>query len=201
MSDYSEAEQWERAKEWARTNGLWIVAGVALGAGGLGGWNWYKDRRVAQAESASARYEEMIEAFTRNDRTRGMTLVEDLNREYSWTPYASLASLMAARVQVEANELDKAATSLKTVMDSAPDDELRLIARTAPGARAEPRRASTTTRSPRSRSISPANSRRASPMRAVTCCSPRAIAPARCVNTWRRAPAKRRAASTPNCWT
>ncbi len=130
MSDYSEAEQWERAKEWAKTNGPWIFAGVALAAAGFWGMNWYKDRRVAQAETASARYEEMIEAFTRNDRTRGMTLVEDLNREYSWTPYASLASLMAARVQAEANELDKAAASLKTVMDSAPDDELRLIART-----------------------------------------------------------------------
>jgi predicted negative regulator of RcsB-dependent stress response len=59
-----------------------------------------------------------------------MTLVEDLNREYSWTPYASLASLMAARFQVESNELDKAVVSLKTVMDSAPDNELRLIART-----------------------------------------------------------------------
>jgi predicted negative regulator of RcsB-dependent stress response len=130
VSDYSEAEQWERAKEWARSNGLWIVAGIALGAGALGGWNWYKDRRVAQAETASARYEEMITAFSRNDRARGMTLVEDLNREYSWTPYAALAKLMAARFEVEANELDKAAASLKSVMDGAPDEELRLIART-----------------------------------------------------------------------
>jgi predicted negative regulator of RcsB-dependent stress response len=72
----------------------------------------------------------MIDAFTRNDRTRGMTLVEDINREYPWTPYASLANLMAARFQVEANELDKAAASLRSVMDEAPDDELRLIART-----------------------------------------------------------------------
>ena len=130
MSDYSEAEQYERAKEWTRTNGPWIVAGIAIGAAALWGWGWYKDRRVAQAETASARYEEMIEAFTRNDRTRGMTLVDDLNREYSWTPYASLASLMAAKFQVEANELDKAAASLKSVMDHAPDNELRLIART-----------------------------------------------------------------------
>ena len=130
MSDYTEAEQWERAKDWAKSNGLWIVAGIALGAGALGGWNWYKERRVAQAETASSRYEEMINAFSRNDRTRGMTLVEDLNREYAWTPYAPLARLMAARYEVEANELDKAVVSLKSVMDGAPDDELRLVART-----------------------------------------------------------------------
>jgi predicted negative regulator of RcsB-dependent stress response len=130
VSDYSEAEQWERAKDWAKNNGLWIVAGIALGAGALGGWNWYKERRNAQAETASSRYEEMIQAYSRNDRTRGQTLVDELNREYSWTPYASLATLMAAKFQVEANELDKAAASLKTVMDGAPDNEVRMVART-----------------------------------------------------------------------
>jgi len=130
VSEYSDAEQWERFKGWMKSNGPWIVAGIALGAGALGGWNWYKDRRNVQAETASARYEEMIEAFSRNDRVRGQTLADDLNRDYSWTPYASLATLMAAKFQVDANELDKAATGLKTVMDTAPDKEVRLIART-----------------------------------------------------------------------
>ena len=68
MSDYSEAEQLERAKGWLKTNGIWIVAGIAIGAGGLGGWHWYQDRREAQAETASARYEELVDAFTRNDK-------------------------------------------------------------------------------------------------------------------------------------
>jgi len=130
VSDYSEAEQYERAKSWAKTNGLWIIAGIALGAGALGAWNWYKERRNTQAETASTRYEEMIQAYSRNDRTRGQTLVDELNREYSWTPYASLATLMSAKFQVEANELDKAVVSLKSVMDTSPDTEVRLVART-----------------------------------------------------------------------
>jgi len=129
VSDYSEAEQYERAKDWIRTNGLWIVAGVAIGAMSLWGWRWYQERRVTQAENAAVRYEEMLDAFARSDRTRGMMIVDDLNRDYSWTPYAPMATLMAARFQVEANELDKATASLKSVMDNAPDDEMRLIAR------------------------------------------------------------------------
>jgi len=129
VSDYSEAEQMERAKGWLKTNGIWIIAGIALGAGGLGAWHWYQDRRTAQAETASARYEELVDAFTRNDKPRGMTLLEQLNREYAWTPYASLGTLIAARVQVEANELDKAAAGLKSVMDNAKDDELKMVAR------------------------------------------------------------------------
>ena len=129
MSEYSEAEQMERAKSWLKTNGIWIIAGIAIGAGGLGGWRWYQERREAQAETASARYEELVDAFSRRDTVRGMTLLEELNREYSWTPYASLGTLIAARVQVDANELDKAAAGLKSVMDNANDDELKMVAR------------------------------------------------------------------------
>jgi predicted negative regulator of RcsB-dependent stress response len=129
VSDYSEAEQMERAKSWLKTNGIWIIAGIAIGAGGLGGWRWYQERRDHQAETASARYEELVDAFSRRDNVRGTTLLEELNREYAWTPYASLGTLIAARVQVEANELDKAAAGLKSVMDNAKDDELKLVAR------------------------------------------------------------------------
>jgi len=129
VSEYSEAEQMERAKSWLKMNAIWIIAGIAIGAGGLGGWRWYQERRNTQAETASARYEELVDAFSRRDNVRGTTLLEELKREYAWTPYASLGTLIAARVQVEANELDKAAASLKSVMDTAKDDELKMVAR------------------------------------------------------------------------
>jgi predicted negative regulator of RcsB-dependent stress response len=129
VSEYSEAEQYERAKSWVKINGPWILAGVVIAAAGMGGWRWYQDRRTTQAETASARYDDMVSAFSRGDRTRGLTLAEDINREYSWTPYATLATLMAARVHVDANELDKAAAGLKSVMDTAPDPEMRMVAR------------------------------------------------------------------------
>ncbi|HTU64423.1 MAG TPA: tetratricopeptide repeat protein, partial [Steroidobacteraceae bacterium] len=74
-------------------------------------------------------YEEAIDAFTRNDKTRAFQLVEQLNKDYSATPYAALGTLVAARSQVESNELDKAATGLKSVMDTANDPEIRNIAR------------------------------------------------------------------------
>lgn len=129
MSEFSEAEQLEQVKGWFKANGIWIIAGIAIGVGGLGGWRWYQERRQAQAETASARYEELVDAFSRSDKARGMTLLDQLNREYAWTPYASLGTLIAARVQVEANELDKAAAGLKSVMDNAKDDELKMVAR------------------------------------------------------------------------
>ena len=129
MSDLNEQEQWELAKQKVRELWIYVVGGVALGLAGLYGWNWWNDRREAQAETASARYEELVQAFGRNDATRGMTLLDDLKGQYAWTPYPALGSLIAARVQVEANELDKAVASLRFVMDNAHDDEIKLIAR------------------------------------------------------------------------
>ncbi len=130
MSEYSEEEQWERAKAFLKTHAIWIVGGIAIGLAALQGWRWYGDRKDQQAETASTRYQELLDAFARSDRTRGMTLVEELNSKYSWTPYAALGTLVAARVQVDANELDQAATGLKGVMETASETELRLIART-----------------------------------------------------------------------
>jgi predicted negative regulator of RcsB-dependent stress response len=129
VSDLDDSEQLEQVKAWFRENGLWIVAGIVIGVGGLGGYQWYENRRNTQAETASERYDAMIEAFTRNDQTRGLTLVDEINREYAWTPYAALSTLVAARVHIEANELDKAAAGLKSVMETAKDDEIKLIAR------------------------------------------------------------------------
>jgi predicted negative regulator of RcsB-dependent stress response len=129
VSDLNEQEQWELAKQKVRELWIYVVGGVALGLAGLYGWNWWQDRRETQAETASARYEELIQAFQRNDATRGMTLLEDLKTQYAWTPYPALGALIAARIQVEANELDKAAATLQYVTDSAHDPEIQLIAR------------------------------------------------------------------------
>lgn len=129
MSDLNEQEQWELAKQKIRELWIYVVGGIAIGLAGLGGWDWWQDRREAQAETASARYQELIQAFGRNDATRGLTVLENLKSDYGWTPYPALGSLIAARFQVEANELDKAAASLRFVMDNAHDDEIKLIAR------------------------------------------------------------------------
>ena len=129
MSDLNEQEQWELAKQKIRELWIYVVGGIALGLAALGGWNWWKERREVQAQTASARYEELISAFERSDNTRGMTLLEDLKTQYAWTPYPALGTLVAVRVQVEANELDKAADGLRYVMENAHDDEIQLIGR------------------------------------------------------------------------
>ena len=129
MSDLNEQEQLDLVKSKVKELWIYVVAGIAIGLGGLAGWNWYKERREVQAQTASVRYEELLQAFARNDATRGQTLLTELKTDYAWTPYPALGELIAARVHVEANELDKAAAGLKFAMDTAHDDEIKMIAR------------------------------------------------------------------------
>jgi predicted negative regulator of RcsB-dependent stress response len=125
----SEKEQWEQIKAWLRDNGLWIIAGIAVGAASLGGWRWYQDRVDNVAAQAGAKYTQVLEAFERGDRTQGFVLLGELERDYSSSPYVDQGKLMAARIYVDSGDLDKAVTELQAVADHSKDSQLALLAR------------------------------------------------------------------------
>ncbi len=129
MSDLSEIEQWEALKRWLRENGAYIVAGVAIGALLLTGWRWWNARADRIAVEAAGKYEQVMDAFNRNDRKAALARIDELKAEYPSSPYVDQANLSAARVMVENGELQPAADRLRAVMDNTDDRELALVAR------------------------------------------------------------------------
>ena len=130
MEEYlSEREQWDQIKAWLRDNGLWIIAGVVVGALGLGGWHWYQDHVDSIGAEASAKYTQVVDAFGKGDRTQAFVLLGELERDYSSSPYVDQAKLMAARVYVDGGDLDKAAAELQAITDHSKDTDLALISR------------------------------------------------------------------------
>ena len=130
MEEYlSEKEQWERVTAWLRENGLWIVAGVIVGAVGIGGWQWWTAHVDKVDADASEKYEQLQADLGKGDRTGALTLMGDLERDYGSTPYVDQGRLALGRAYVESNELDKAATALKSVIDHSKDKQLVLVAR------------------------------------------------------------------------
>jgi predicted negative regulator of RcsB-dependent stress response len=125
----SEREQWDQIKAWLRDNGLWIIAGVVVGAVGLAGWHWYQDHVDSIGAEASTKYTQVVEAFGKGDRTQGFVLLGELERDYSSSPYVDQAKLMAARIYVDDGDLDKAAAELQAVTDHSKDTDLALISR------------------------------------------------------------------------
>jgi predicted negative regulator of RcsB-dependent stress response len=130
VEDYlTEREQWERLVGWIKANGPWIIGGIALGAAVLVGWRWWEARQNDTAVRAAEQYQAVLEAFDKGDRTHGMALIAQLKEQHGSSPYADQADLIAARMFVESNELDKATERLRRVMNESDDRELALVAR------------------------------------------------------------------------
>ena len=125
----SEAEQWERAKAWVRSYSGWILGGIVVALGLLAAWNWWQDRQTRLGLDASAQYEQMTDALQKNDATRAKAIAANLERDHPDSPYVDQAHFFQARLAVEANDLPKAESLLKGVMDRTKDDQLALVAR------------------------------------------------------------------------
>jgi predicted negative regulator of RcsB-dependent stress response len=130
VSDYlSEKEQWEQIREWVRLNGVWVVAGVAVGAALLVGWRWWQAYRDTRALQAGARYTQIVQALERGDRTEALVHLGELERSYPSSAYADQGRLLGARVYVDSGELEQAAAELQAVSEHSRDHDLALIAR------------------------------------------------------------------------
>jgi len=130
LEDYlSEKEQWEAVKTWFRENGLWIIAGVAVGAAAIGGYQWWNGHVDQVNGEASAKYQQLVTDLGRSDESGALTLLGELERDYSSSPYVDQARLAFARVYVETNRLDKAAAALETVSQHSKDKQLAVLAR------------------------------------------------------------------------
>jgi len=130
VSEYlSDKEQWDEIRGWVREYGPSVIAGIAIAAALGAGWYWWKARLDARALQASAIYTQMIDALERGNRADAFARLGELERTYPSSPYADQAKLLAARVEVESNELDKAAQELANVAQNSKDHGLALVAR------------------------------------------------------------------------
>ncbi|MGH8254148.1 MAG: YfgM family protein [Steroidobacteraceae bacterium] len=130
MDEYmNEQEQWEFVRNWVRQNALWVIAGVALAAGGLWGWQAFQAHKEAALLAAGDQYQKLIEAYAKNDRSAVLALADKISLDHPQTGYAEQGQLVAARMQVENNELSAAQARLSKVRDSTSDHELALIVR------------------------------------------------------------------------
>ena len=130
MEEYlDDREQWQRVLAGLREQGPWLLAIVALAAAAMGGWRYWQTRTEQRSLDAAARYQQVLQAFSRNDLTGGLRIVDNLAKDYGSSAYADQAELAGARIEVENQELDRAAARLTYVLQTTRDQALALIAR------------------------------------------------------------------------
>lgn len=116
-----EHEQGERVRAWLRENGSSIVTGIAIGIAAIGGWQWWNANQRSQAQDASAQYVALTTAVDAQDRDLAEGVAKSLRDEYSRTPYATLAALALADLQLGAGETAGAVETLAAAKDAAAD--------------------------------------------------------------------------------
>lgn len=133
----TEEEQIAALKRWWADNGRSVIIGVVLAVGGYFGWQAWQNQQQEAREAASVLYEELAStlsagfggALSDDERLRAESIVEELKSEHGKLLYASDAALLAARVAVEAGDLDTAAQHLRWVVEESRSQEIGLLAR------------------------------------------------------------------------
>jgi predicted negative regulator of RcsB-dependent stress response len=123
----SEKEQIEQIREWWRENGWYLIGGAVAAGLAYFGYGQYQAYQSQQAGEASALYAQM-QQLVAEDRPGSDALLNQLTNEYSGSPYVDQARLLLARGLV-VSDPSRAATELRTVMDSSNDPQLAMVAR------------------------------------------------------------------------
>ena len=122
-------EDLEKLKTWWRENWVSLVGGLVIGFGAIGGWEGYKHWRDGRAETASQMYEELKQNVENGKTAEADPILERLKSDFSGTPYAAAAALVAAQVAVEDASYEVAAANLAWVVENSSDEGLVQVAR------------------------------------------------------------------------
>jgi len=125
---FTDDQEAERAKQWLRTNGIYIAAGVLFGLGGLFGWQGWKDYQQEQAAEASAVWLKLRAAAGGERFNEVQEHLALLESDFSSTPYLDQARLTLGRMHMDRNDPAAALQQLRLLKEDGRDPLLRQIA-------------------------------------------------------------------------
>lgn len=128
--DYQdELQQVEAIKKWWRDNGMSVITGIVLGLALLFGWRYWQDYKEANAQKASAMYEQIIATLEKKQLDQARQTATALVSQFSQTSYAAMAELLMARQDLEDNNLASSHAHLQWVIDWKVQPDLVNVAR------------------------------------------------------------------------
>ena len=127
--DLEEQEQVAELRAWWKQHGNLIVSVVlaaALAFAGWQGWRWYS---ASQAAQAAAVFDALAKAAQAGDAKAVRDSAGTLIESYPRTLYASMGALVAARFHFDRSDFKAAKAQLEWVVERAPSEDFRDIAR------------------------------------------------------------------------
>ena len=124
----SEEAQVEALKAWWKENQNSVIIGAVLGVALITGWNYWQEQKMKQTEQASALYSELLNFVSKDQNDSAEKVSEELVKQHSSSTYANYATLMQAKLKVEAGDLEAAKKILEAQMKKG-DKTLQNLAR------------------------------------------------------------------------
>lgn len=127
--DLQEQEQVDAFKAWWKDNGKWLLIAVAVAISGFAamqGWQFYKEKKMAEA---STLYAELEKQLTSNDPKRINDAGQAVIDKFGSTAYAPRAALLTAQVNIQTKDIARAKTQLEWVIQHADETGLQNLAR------------------------------------------------------------------------
>mgnify|MGYP002178489034 FL=1 len=125
----AEDDDTQKLRAWWKKNGIGMVAGVALGVAGVGGFKGWQVYTENRALSASDVFQEMLAYDESGAVEQAQDRAQMLAKDYRSTPSVDMAYLMIAKLAIKNNELSNAMEALTHVMTKSNDPAMRQLAR------------------------------------------------------------------------
>ena len=125
----AEDDDTQKLRAWWKKNGMGMVAGVAIGVAGVGGFKGWQVYTENRALSASDVFQEMLAYDESGAVEQAQDRAQMLAKDYRSTLYVDMAYLMIAKLAIKNNELSNAMEALTHVMTKSNDPAMRQLAR------------------------------------------------------------------------
>lgn len=133
MADHlTDEEQIAKLKDWWSSNGKPLITGGLIAIIGVLAWNTWKNHQTNQSHNASILYQELVQTALSSQNVelaRVAVLADNLNKAAAGSYYDQYGQLVLARVAVDNNKLDDAASILQGVLKKPADATMGEIAR------------------------------------------------------------------------
>jgi predicted negative regulator of RcsB-dependent stress response len=127
--DLEEQEQLDQLKAfWQKYRNLitGVLTAVLFAYAAFSGYGWWRN---SQALEASKLYETMVGAVAKGDQGLSLRAADDLQKDFSRTPYAAMSNLIAARIAADAGNVTKAIDYLRWTAKNASNDGYLALAK------------------------------------------------------------------------
>lgn len=125
----TEEQQVEAIKKWFQKYGNMLSWGVIIIAFIASAIMYWRHHQKVEHDAASDHYMALLEGLEKNDKETINSKAETLIKEYSTSPYASLAEFVVAHQAISDNNIAKAEEKLKWIMEKSTLQNFQDIAR------------------------------------------------------------------------